>query len=347
MDWIIPGCNHSSKEPIFLCVLSNTETAYIPNLSGAGESPEMTDYTPAGDAELVEKGSVTSFDIIPMTPPFGTPTPAVITRVALELASIPHIFINSGLKILPDVELVDMKAKAGQDIRKNVAVHDPEKIFDRAFEFGQKISSKSDLFVIGESIPGGTTTAKGVLCALGYDGNVSSSCEHNPLGLKNRIVKEGMQASGVSFGSLRDEPMKAIKYLGDPMMPAVAGIAAGIQNCQVILTGGTQMAAVAAVLKHKGLLKDNISIATTKFIVNDCSASFKKLIDDIGIEMYYADPGFTSSRLPGLRRYEAGDVKEGVGAGGAMYLAAMMGISQSQLLEGIEDLCHKLGKFNG
>ncbi|MCS3924504.1 nicotinate mononucleotide-dependent phosphoribosyltransferase CobT [Methanosalsum natronophilum] len=345
MDWIIPKCKHQAKTPIFLCVLSNTETAHIPNLSGAGESPDMTDYTPAGDAELVERGKVTSFDIVPMTPPYGTPTPAVITRVALKLSQVPYIFINSGLKVVPDVDMVDMKSPFGKDIREKIAVDDPKEIFERGVKIGEKLSTESDLITIGESIPGGTTTARGVLCALGYDGNVSSSCGTNPLDLKNKVVKEGMKISGVSFGSLQSSPFDAIKYLGDPMIPCVAGIAAGAKDTEIVLAGGTQMAAVAAVLKHLGELKDTMSIVTTKFIVNDNSAGFQKLIEEIGIPMYYADPGFSRSRHLGLQRYEDGYVKEGVGAGGALYLAAMRNIPQEQILKGIEELCLELGKF--
>ena len=40
--------------------------------------------------------------------------------------------------------------------------------------------------------------------------------------------------------------------------------------------------------------------------------------------------------MPGLRKYEAGEVKEGVGAGGAMYAAGMLGVTQSEVLGAVE-----------
>jgi len=43
--------------------------------------------------------------------------------------------------------------------------------------------------------------------------------------------------------------------------------------------------------------------------------------------VYTANPGFRASRTSGLQIYEAGYIKEEVGAGGAMYLAQMYGIS--------------------
>jgi len=40
----------------------------IPGISAAGKSPEMTDYTPAADAELVETGSVFSISNLQCVP---------------------------------------------------------------------------------------------------------------------------------------------------------------------------------------------------------------------------------------------------------------------------------------
>ena len=342
MNWVTPKCAHVPEKPLFLLILSNTATAYIPKISAAGKSPEFTDYTPAGDAEIVKTGNIISVPVLPITPPYNTPTPAIITRAALKLTGVPHMFVNAGLKVVPEISFVDLMAKPGCDIRENVAVYDAEGIFERAQKLGRDIRDQTDHLVIGESIPGGTTTAMGVLNALGYDGNVSSSSCSNPLALKNKIVKEGMDASGVEFGSLRNDPLHAITCLGDPMMAAVAGIVSGTDGIDVVLAGGTQMAAVFAVIKHLGINTDNISIATTKYVVDDASANFGELVDELGVPVYAADPGFGASHLPGLQRYEAGDVKEGVGAGGAMYLAQMHGVSQEELRHEVEKICEEL-----
>ncbi len=342
MNWVTPICAHIPEKPLLLFVLSNTATAYIPNISAAGKSPEFTDYTPAGDAEIVEIGNIISVPVLPVTPPYNTPTPAIISRAVLNLTGIPHIFVNAGLKVTPEIDFVDLMAKPGDDIRKPVAVYDVDGIFERARKLGSDIKDKTDHLVIGESIPGGTTTAMGVLNALGYNGNVSSSSCSNPLDLKSKIVKDGMDASGIEFRSLRDDPLHAITCLGDPMMVAVAGIVSGVGDTEVVLAGGTQMAAVFAVIKHLGINTGNISIATTKYVVDDASANFSELVDELGVLVYTADPGFGLSRLPGLQRYEAGDVKEGVGAGGAMYLAQIYGVSQEELRLEVETICDEL-----
>ncbi len=341
MVWIEPELPEKPKKPLFLCVLSNTKTAHIPKLSAAGKTAELTDYTPAGDAELMETGNIISVPVLPMTPPYDTPTPAIMTRSALKLTETPYHFINSGLIVTPEVTCIDLKAKPGEDIREEIAVKDVQGVYERAKSLAKILSEHTDHVVIGESIPGGTTTAKGVLSALGYDGNVSSSADENPLELKNRVVLEGMEASGLTFGCLRDEPMKAIACMGDPMMPAVAGLASGFQEkgVKVVLGGGTQMAAVYALIKHMGINTEKISIATTRYVVEDKSASFMDLARALGVPVYVADPGFGKSSLKGLHRYETGTIKEGAGAGGAMYLAGLLGVSQDEFRGEVENVC--------
>lgn len=343
MSWITPEATCKPEKPIFICVLSNTKTAHIPKLSAAGKTAELTDYTPAGDAELMETGNIVSVPVLPMTPPLDTPTPAIMTSSALRLTGTPHYFVNSGLIVTPDVPYIDLKAKPGEDIREKIAVHDPEGIFECAKAEAKKLRAETDHVVIGESIPGGTTTAKGVLNALGYDGEVSSSSNENPLELKKRVVKEAMEASGVSFGSLREDPFRAIETLGDPMMPAVAGLVAGFEGIDVVLAGGTQMAAVFAVIKHLGLNTEKIKLATTRYVVEDKTANFMEMTRALGVStVYAADPGFGKSVLPGLHPYETGTIKEGAGAGGAMYLAGLFGISQDEFRADVENFCREI-----
>ena len=104
--------------------------------------------------------------------------------------------------------------------------------------------------MIGESIPAGTTTALGVLTAMGYevDHKMSGSTPENPHKLKHNVVNNGLKLSGYTAGELKSEPFIAIDAVGDPMIPAVAGIAMG-SNVPVTLAGGTQMTAVCAVIK--------------------------------------------------------------------------------------------------
>ncbi|MEA1945591.1 MAG: TIGR00303 family protein [Euryarchaeota archaeon] len=333
-----PPCN-----PLFLCVLSNTDTCRIPNISAAGATTELNDYTPAGDAEIVMYGSPRSVPALPMKVN-GAPTPAVMTRAALQLTDMPYLFINAGLRIVPDVPVIDIGSDPGRDIRYGNAVLHADVIYGRAAHIGSQLGKLSDSVIIGESIPGGTTTALGVLTALGYDYGVSSSCRENPLKIKRDVVRKGITASGLTVDEARDDPMHAIACVGDPMIPAVAGLVAGItsSDCSIILAGGTQMIAVFMILKHLGMDTDRISIATTKYVYQDRSINFDAVIRDLGCCVHVVDPGFADSCMEGLRKYEDGEVKEGVGAGGAMYAAGMLGVTQKEMLGAVEAVYEEL-----
>lgn len=295
----------------------------------------MTDYTPAADAELVEKGCVFSISE-PAMCPSGAPTPAVLTRASMLLTGIPCLFINAGLNIRPKVPYIDLNAQPGGDIRKRYAVNDAADIFRTSVDLGKKLSKLSDLVIIGESVPGGTTTALGVMRALGYDARVSSSFPDNPVSIKERVVKEGMKASGISFGSLKNRPLRAVECMGDPMIAAAAGLVDGL-NVRTILAGGTQMVSVLSLIRVLGLKKD-LSIATTCYVVDDNSANFRGMTKLLGYPAFSANPGFGNSEVGGLRMYEKGEVKEGVGAGGAMFAAAMLGFSQKEFREKTEEV---------
>ncbi len=337
--WVEPCPAFNPEKPLFVCILANTETAKIPNISAAGKTPQLTDYTPAADAELVEMGCAVSIKEPAMTPS-GCPSPAVLTRASMLLTGIPCLFINAGLNVKPKIPTVDLNAQPGRDIRKGLAVADAVYIYKSSEALGRKLAKLSDFVIIGESVPGGTTTAMGVMKALGYDGRVSSSFPENPLDLKNKVISMGMKQAGISFGSLKDKPLRAVKCLGDPMMAAAAGLVDGLGR-KTVLAGGTQMVSVLSIIKGLKLERD-VSIASTSYVACDATANFREMTEMLGYQTFVADPGFGSSRLRGLRMYENGDVKEGVGAGGAMFAAAMMGFSQKEFREKVEEVCDSL-----
>ena len=62
-----------------------------------------------------------------------------------------------------------------------------------------------------------------------------------------------------------------------------------------------------------------------------------KQIGDISVNA--VNPNFEISRVEGLKNYTEGYIKEGAGAGGAMFLALMLGNSIDEIRESIEDAC--------
>jgi uncharacterized protein (TIGR00303 family) len=314
------------KNPLFVCIIGTTETAEIPGISAAGKYPELTDYTPPADVELLLLGRCKCVPGVPVTPE-GIPTPALITMSGLTLANIPALVVSGGIKINPHVPFLDLGGKPGGDIRTGKAVDNAEEVLWRAKIAGENLSRTADYLVVGESIPGGTTTALGVLLAMGIDakGKVSSSMPSNPHELKIKTVEEGLKASKIEFGTLAKDPIRAISCVGDPMILAFAGLVLGAATkVPVLMAGGTQMGAVLAVIKaiNPDAL-NNIAIGTTRWIITDKTSDLKGIITQIAdVPILAVDLNFSKSKLEGLRTYEAGVVKEGVGAGGVI-IAAM------------------------
>ena len=198
------------------------------------------------------------------------------------------------------------------------------------------------MLIIGESIAAGTTTALGVLKALGYEANekVSGSMPHNPHDLKSNAVNEGLKNAGITPGEA--DAMQAIGAVGDPTIPAIAGMVLG-SDIPIILAGGTQMAATCAVIKsiQPNFDFSRINLSTTVFVAADETADLFGILEQIddGITVNVVDPRFEDSEHEGLKNYLKGFVKEGAGAGGAMYTALVLGNSVEKLRKRIEKVC--------
>jgi uncharacterized protein (TIGR00303 family) len=320
----------ATNSPLFICVISYTDTSVIPGITAAGINGDFVKYTPAADTEFLYYGFCKCIDKVPITPE-GNPTPAIITRAALQLADIPFQVVDAGSKIKPSIPYLSFGIRPGHNIESGLAVDatDVNKAFEYGLTLGKQLGKYSDLIVLGESIPGGTTTALGVLHALGIDAEfkVSSSMQTNPHHLKNRVVKHSLQKSRISFGELRNNPLKAVAFLGDPMMPSVAGISEGVLAVggKVLLAGGTQMAAVLAILKSLGLKMTELCIGTTVYVAYDYSSNLSALVNSISTEVpvFAADLHMENSIIPGLEAFARGFVKDGAGAGGTS-IAAML-----------------------
>lgn len=315
----------AGKKPLFACTLGTTETAKIQGISAAGQNPEITDYTPPADIELLLLGKCKCINGVPITPD-GIPTPALITMSALKLASIPALPVNAGLRIKPQVPYLELGAKPGRDIRTGKAVDNVAEVLEKAKLAGEILSKTVDYLVVGESIPGGTTTALGVLLAMGIDarGKVSSSMPANPHDLKTKAVEEGLRAMNVEFGALANDPLRAVSCVGDPMMPAFAGLVLGAaEKVPVLMAGGTQMSAILAVVNALNpQVLDNVAIGTTRWIIADKTSDLKGIVAQIAdVPILAANLDFSGSKFEGLRAYEAGVVKEGVGVGGSTIAA--------------------------
>ena len=273
--------------------------------------------------------------MIPMTPD-GKPTPALLTRTSLEHAGIQQIVINAGGKILPKLSYFETNLPFGKNISKEPGLEKSSVM--RAIDYGKKVGNvlalTTNCLVIGESIPGGTTTALAVMKGLGIDARVSSSMPDNPQSLKNEIVTKALERSDSK------EPYDVVANAGDPMIPFVAGmLSTASEITNVILAGGTQMAAVLALAKTTGYDENRVAIGTTSYITGDSDANLLEVVESISdIPVLSINPQLADSKFDGLRAYSEGFVKEGAGAGGTMIASLLKtGITTKKLLDLIDD----------
>lgn len=319
------------RRGVFTCTIANTMTSLIPGVSDAGDTPELTLFTPAADAEMLVNGKVTCMDGIPVNPG-GIPTPATLTMAALELSGMPLHIINGGTKVVPDIPMYDVGGRYGEDIRGGRALAGVRKAFENGRILGRMLAKEYDHIVISESCAGGTTTALAVMMAMGAvrENLVSSSSPNNPRELKTELVDRALEAAGIEPGSLADDPLKAMECVGDPMMPVNTGMLIGAAgSVPVIVGGGTQMAAVlAAAVALDDSVTGNMFQGTTRWLVDDPGSDIRRIVSGIheDIPIVYVNMDYSGSPHEGLQAYEWGYIKEGVGCGGASVAA----IAQSE-----------------
>lgn len=298
-----------------ILVAGSTETAAIDGISAAGADPDAMAHTPSADAEIVEYGRTVRSPVVPVSPT-GCPTPAVVTRAVRETVGFPVTVVDGGLQRPTGAPTVSVGARPGGDVRDPDPVPTAPESYAAARQFGRALPPEP--VVIGETIPGGTTTALGVLRALGEDAPVSSSLPANPTALKEEVVAAGLAASDLDPGDCAGAPWRACRRMGDPVLPVVAGVAVGAlqAGCRVTLAGGTQMVAALAAIRHAGTTAP-LSVATTSFVADDVP-DLPGIVGGFDAELTVTDPGFDAYTADALARFVVGEAKEGAAMGGAL-----------------------------
>jgi len=324
----------------FVLVGGTTHTAEREGISAAGADPAVMVHTPAADAEILRYGSLVRAPEVPESPT-GCLTPAVVSRAVAELLDLDVSIVDGGLAEPTGAPSVTVGARPGSDICEQDPVPSGPGAFAAARQFGQALPA--DEIVLGETIPGGTTTALGVLRALGERGSVSSSLPENPVEQKAAVVEAALAASALEAGEAAGQPKRAVRRMGDPVLAVAAGLALGAieSDTAVTLAGGTQMATVGALLRHAGV-EGRLALATTVYVDRDPSADIRGLASDLDLDLTVSDPGFGESDHVAMQRFEAGEAKEGVGMGGALALADRAGLDMATVCERVATLADEL-----
>lgn len=324
----------------FALIAGCTRTAEIDGISAAGADTTVIVHTPSTDLEILEYGTPTVSPVVPVSPT-GCPSPAVVSRAVRELLDFEVLGVDAGLGSPTGAPTVKIGKERGRDIRQTRPVPNAETVFENAKRLGRTLPD--DELVIGETIPGGTTTALGVLTALGERTTVSSSLPENPLSLKRDVVDAALTASNLSESDAAGDPIAGVREVGDPVLAGVAGMTVGAieSGTAVTLAGGTQQAAAAVLVRHAGV-DESLSLATTSFIADDETAGITELAADLDLELTVTDPEFDRNDHPAMDAYVAGEAKEGVGMGGALALADRSDVSMAAVRDRIVEVYERI-----
>lgn len=333
-----------ASNPHFVLCLAGSQVSDRDGISAAGVSPSARRLTPAIDAEALLTGKTHSADCLPVSPK-GIVSPVVITRAALQLCNIGCTIVDCGTfhaPLIPHVSVGTAPASCpvtGEAMPLPLVKH----LFDRGIDIAKSITSNHDLVVVAECVPGGTTTALGVMMALGLPvhGAVSSSLPHINHSMREQLIIEGLGKAARNTQDYQEDPLLAISAVGDPMQAFVCGFALqAARDSAVVLGGGSQMLAVSALLnRFSNMANANTLVATTKWVAFDNGASSAKVAQLTNSTLIAACPDFHCSRHIGLQAYEEGNVKEGVGAGASMLVAHLRGWSATGIVSAI-DRCY-------
>lgn len=355
----------------FILALAGSEVSDVEGVSAAGSTPELRRQTPAIDADIL-LSHLTNEQKLPVSPN-GIASPVVLTRAALSL--IPHMttVVDCGSFSSPQIEHIKAGAEPGKSITSGAALS--LDLVNRLYEAGGKLADvlarneteranqneQEAPVVLAECVPGGTTTAQAIFMALGIEAEnlLSSSvptCNHEQ---KIALAKAGIKAAAQRLNIEKDSltsyfkanPLAAIAAVGDPMQAFAVGFVsqrnshAGNNNTSnnniTILGGGSQMLAVYAlanqIASNQAQQLNNIMVATTKWVAQDKFAQTAKLARLVDAPFVASHFALTESGHAGLRAYEEGHVKEGVGAGAAILLANLLArIDEPTILQTID-----------
>lgn len=344
MRTITPGTSpFQNKSADFLLVASVTHTCEIPGITQAG-IPGKIALTPTLDAEFISTGKVFSLDDMAETAS-GIPTPGLLTRAAHTLAPFAQIkILDLGMVRKPsacDVESFDVLASPS--ITEESAF-DAKTVFEKGRAFGRSYRPKGDYVIMGESTPGGTTTAQAAIAALNFktEGLFASSFKTSPVAIKKETIEAALAKLKGNISIF-----ERLGHTADNTLMFVAGfVLEASLRYEVVLGGGTQMAAALLIAdklaSRDGIFHDprKVSLFTTRWIARDGTSDIKALTDQLDLtpRLYYADFLYEDATIPVLRAYDEGEAKEGVGAGAAIAYAYAHGITQQEITAKVEML---------
>lgn len=329
----------------FLLAASVTRTCEIEGITQAG-IPGKIPLTPSLDAEYISNEKVFSLTELPETPA-GVPSPALITRAVHNLCGFSTLeILDLGLSQKPQNCNTHSFGLSPSGSIAQGANFDAKEVFAKGMAFGKSYELRGNYLLLAESTPSGTTTAAASVLALGYDLGecFSSSFYEVPTDIRQKTIQEAL-----SHIVPQDSRFDKLGKVSDLMLVFCAGfLLEASRRFHIVLAGGTQMAAcllIADALREDILQRvnsKNITLATTQWVAKDENSDIKKILSQLSYTPHalYTTFSFSTSELEILKKYDQGEAKEGVGAGGALAYAKASDVEATRLLQEIELLLY-------
>ena len=359
------SCAAHWRQTTVLLLLAGTDTAAVPGISAAGATPESRRWTAAADAELLLLGPAAERRHALPPLPAGV-SPALIAHEVVSALGLDPLVVDLGAAVAPAVPHLQLGHAPARCLSSGQAL-DPARVrrlVALGDRWGRLLATKGpqEPLLIAECVPGGTTTAQAVLTGLGLEvaGLVSGSLLEPVHALKTDLVERGLSAAGLAgprgTGSPDADPWAVLAAVGDPMQALAAGLVLGAAGAgrPVLLAGGSQMAAVWALAlalsspSSRPALARQVAIGTTAWVAAETSSNLALLLQRLATRWqleplaFAANLRFQHCRSARLRDYEAGYVKEGVGAGGLALLWELSGRRPEALAMACDLACERL-----
>ena len=329
----------------FLLASSVTRTCEVEGITQAG-TPGKIPFTPTLDGEFITNEKVFSL-AEPAETSTGVPSPALITRAVHNLNPFSSIeLLDLGLETKPQNAILHNFDIEPSDSIATGAGIDAKDIFLKGMSFGRNYELKGNYLILGESTPSGTTTAAASCLALDYvcKNAFSSSFANEPSSIKSETIRQAIRQTTQEMSNF-----EKLSIVSDNMLLFCAGfLLEASRRFHVVLAGGTQMAAVlliADTLREDVLMQlksDNITLATTAWMVNDPHSDIAHLLSLLSYTPHalYTDFSFADTEIPILKKYDEGEVKEGVGVGASLAYGASNNLNNDVILNEIEILIY-------
>ena len=361
----LSACAAHWRQTRVLLLLAGTDTAAVPGISAAGATPESRRWTAAADAELLLLGPAAERRHALPPLPAGV-SPALIAHGVVRELGLDPLVVDLGAAVAPAVPHLQLGQAPARCLSSGQALEPARvrQLLALGQRWGRLLAAKGpqEPLLLAECVPGGTTTAQAVLTGLGLEvaGLVSGSLLEPAHGLKTALVERGLRAAGLAGprapGDPDSDPLAVLAAVGDPMQALATGLVLGAGGAgrPVLLAGGSQMAAVWALAlalsppPSRPALASQVAIGTTAWVAAEASSDLVLLLRRLG-ERWQVEPlafaanlRFQQCRSARLRDYEAGYVKEGVGAGGLALLWELSGRSPDALAQACDLACDQL-----